>query len=361
MPPGNIDSKIPDVTTSSRALRGSGHHREDRVAPVGTSDRVGLTPLRSSDARPASLKRLSVQLQWLEDFVELAHTRSFTRAAENRCVTHPAFGRRIRALEEWAGTALIARTKPLSLTPAGALLLDAATNALDIINGARDQLHGGAPTMENNLRIATGRTLANTFFPEWYETTTRRSGPFSTTLSTSSAEDAILRLIAGEVDLVIMYSSPHTRLLIDHSRFDFLPIARETLVPVSALDARGKVRFALPGGSEPLPWLSFARALTLRIVLARHLAELAQSVNLKPVYQADSYDSILEMAKRGVGIAWLPQRLVQDDVARGALALVGNPSWRVGFDIVAYRLRGQSHAVLDRVWNGLVESTAASD
>ena len=40
-----------------------------------------------------------MQLKWLEDFIVLAQERSFTRAAELRHVTHPAFGRRIRALE----------------------------------------------------------------------------------------------------------------------------------------------------------------------------------------------------------------------------------------------------------------------
>lgn len=297
-----------------------------------------------------------MQLRWLEDFVELAHTRSFTRAAENRFVTHPAFGRRIRALEEWAGTPLIGRSKPLTLTPAGAVFLDAITNALEIIHGARSQLHGSAPVLEKNIRIATGRTLANTFFPEWYESTLRRAEFFTATVTTGSAEEAILRLMAGEVDLLLVYSSPHTRLLIDQSRFDFLPIARETLVPVSALDQRGMARFSLPSGNDPIPWLSFARALTLRVVLARHLAEMPAPPSLKPVYQADSYESILEMAKRGIGLAWLPHRLVQGDIARGALAIVGNASWRVSFDIVAYRQRNLPHAVLDGVWATLVAS-----
>ena len=53
-----------------------------------------------------------MQLEWLEDFIELAQVRSLSRAAENRCVTHPAFGRRIRALEDWAGVALIERKQP---------------------------------------------------------------------------------------------------------------------------------------------------------------------------------------------------------------------------------------------------------
>ena len=61
-----------------------------------------------------------MQLKWLEDFVALTEGRSFSRAAELRHVTHPAFGRRIKALELWAGTALIERgSMPLKLTAAG--------------------------------------------------------------------------------------------------------------------------------------------------------------------------------------------------------------------------------------------------
>lgn len=291
-----------------------------------------------------------MRLEWLEDFVELAQTRSFTRAAENRFVTHPAFGRRIRALEEWAGAPLIARSKPLVLTTAGVVFLDAATNALEIMHGAREQLQGSTPAMEKNVRIATGRTLASTFFPEWYEEALRNFGRFTTTVTTGSAQEAILHLMAGEVDLLIVYSSSHTRLLIDHGRFDFLPIARETLVPVSALDAHGIARYKLPTGAEPLPWLSFARSLTLRPVLARHLAEMANAPLLKPVYQADSYESIMQMAKRGLGLGWLPQRLIQEEVARGQLAIVGNSKWRVSFDITLYRQRNVRHPVLDRLW-----------
>ncbi|MEF3064025.1 LysR family transcriptional regulator [Pandoraea apista] len=291
-----------------------------------------------------------MQLRWLEDFVELARTRSFTRAAENRFVTHPAFGRRIRALEEWVGTQLVERSKPLELTAAGTVFLDAATNALDILHSARTQLQDAAPTLENNLKIATGRTLAATFFPDWYDEMVSRIGFFTATLSTGGAEEAILRLAAGEVDLLIVYSSAHTRLLIDQERYDWLSVAREVLVPVSALDARGRAKYRLAAGPLPIPWLAFTRTLTLRAVLARHLAEMPNRPTLKPVYQADSYEAILAMARRGTGIAWLPQRLVADDVARGTLAIVGGKDWQIGFDIALYRRRHQPHPVLDAIW-----------
>ncbi|MCB2102451.1 MAG: LysR family transcriptional regulator, partial [Rhodobacterales bacterium] len=37
-----------------------------------------------------------MELSWLEDFVALAETGSFSRAAERRNLTQPAFSRRIR-------------------------------------------------------------------------------------------------------------------------------------------------------------------------------------------------------------------------------------------------------------------------
>ncbi|WP_163468518.1 LysR family transcriptional regulator, partial [Klebsiella michiganensis] len=43
-----------------------------------------------------------VETKWLEDFVSLAETRSFSRSAQLRHVTQPAFSRRIQALEAWA-------------------------------------------------------------------------------------------------------------------------------------------------------------------------------------------------------------------------------------------------------------------
>jgi len=85
-----------------------------------------------------------VHLIWLEDFIELARTRSFSRAAENRFVTHPAFGRRIKALEQWVGAELVVRTHPVSLTAAGQLFLDAATHSTDVLYAARAQLQDGS-------------------------------------------------------------------------------------------------------------------------------------------------------------------------------------------------------------------------
>ena len=64
-----------------------------------------------------------METKWLEDFVSLAETRSFSRSAQLRHVTQPAFSRRIQSLEAWAGTDLVDRSAyPTRLTAAGETL-----------------------------------------------------------------------------------------------------------------------------------------------------------------------------------------------------------------------------------------------
>ncbi|WP_397452837.1 LysR family transcriptional regulator [Pseudomonas sp. NA-150] len=298
-----------------------------------------------------------MQLEWLEDFIELARTRSLSRAAENRFVTHPAFGRRIRALEEWVGTALVERKQPISLTPAGLLFLDTATQALDLLNSARAQFQGMGLTSEEPLRIATGHTLATNFFPDWYELLSPQFGTFPVSLITSGAQEAIMRLSAGDVDLLLSFSSPLTQRLIDPERFDSLVLDHEELLPVSAPNEQGNPRFQISSSTTTVtPWLAFSPSLALRGVLAKHLAHLPRKLALHEIYQANSYEAIMEMAKRGSGLAWLPRMVVNDALERGQLLICGGADMQIGFDISLHRLRSNKNERVMKIWRGLALS-----
>jgi len=69
--------------------------------------------------------------KWFEDFLAVVEEGGFTRAAERRAVSQPAFSRRIKALEGWVGTILFDRTThSVTLTAAGERLLPAAEEIL---------------------------------------------------------------------------------------------------------------------------------------------------------------------------------------------------------------------------------------
>ena len=79
--------------------------------------------------------------KWLEDFLSLAETRSFSRSAQLRHVTQPAFSRRIQSLEAWAGVPLVDRSSyPTRLTPAGTNFYAQALEILQSLHNSRAQL-----------------------------------------------------------------------------------------------------------------------------------------------------------------------------------------------------------------------------
>lgn len=85
---------------------------------------------------------MNLELKWLEDFIALAGTRSFSQAAEKRFVTQPAFSRRIRSLEDALGLTLVNRQRtPVELTEAGQLFLVTARSVVEQLGQVVRHLH----------------------------------------------------------------------------------------------------------------------------------------------------------------------------------------------------------------------------
>ncbi|RYF67474.1 MAG: LysR family transcriptional regulator, partial [Comamonadaceae bacterium] len=170
-----------------------------------------------------------METKWLEDFVSLAETRSFSRSAQLRHVTQPAFSRRIQALEGWAGTDLVDRTSyPTRLTPAGQTLYGQALEVLQGLQSTRAMLRGHAAAGQDVIEFAVPHTLAFTFFPAWVTTLRERFGPIKSRLIALNVHDAVLRLVEGSCDLLISYQHPSQPLQLDANRYEMVSLGHET-------------------------------------------------------------------------------------------------------------------------------------
>ena len=97
----------------------------------------------------------AMDTKWFEDFISLAETRSFSRSAQLRHVTQPAFSRRIQSLEAWAGTDLVDRSSyPTRLTPAGETLYDQALEMLQALQSTRAMMRGHAAAGQDVIEFA---------------------------------------------------------------------------------------------------------------------------------------------------------------------------------------------------------------
>lgn len=111
---------------------------------------------------------MNLELKWLEDFIALAGTRSFSQAAEKRFVTQPAFSRRIRSLEDALGLTLVNRQRtPVELTEAGQLFLVTARSVVEQLGQVVRHLHHLEGGQGEVLQFAAAHSLALGFFPQW--------------------------------------------------------------------------------------------------------------------------------------------------------------------------------------------------
>src|SRR3546814_3033287 len=95
-------------------------------------------------------------------------TKNCSRAAELRHMTQPAFGRRIRALEDWLGTELFERGKQAtSLTETGEWFSKIAQELLAQVARPPAEAQAIEESWSATLQFAATHTLSFTFMPNW--------------------------------------------------------------------------------------------------------------------------------------------------------------------------------------------------
>jgi DNA-binding transcriptional LysR family regulator len=291
-----------------------------------------------------------MDLKLLEDLVALAEERSFVRAAERRNVTHPAFGRRIRALESWAGADLVDRSRnPVQLTDAGQTLLTQARSVMQELAQTRQQLRTQQAQAGQVLRMATGRTLARTLVADWLVQMARPRKPLHKVrveVRTGSMSDVASMLERDEVDLVCCYEHPVMSVKLNHQRFRHITMAHDKLVPVSRTDAQGQPVHDLSTG----PLIAFNPALSLGALLVAHGQRHIPDAEARTRYVCDSADAIQEYTLKGLGLAWLPWSMVATDCKRGMLVALGKRSDEVHFEVRLYRRMAPLSPEIEAVW-----------
>lgn len=281
-----------------------------------------------------------METKWLEDFVSLAETRSFSRSATLRHVTQPAFSRRIQALEAWAGTDLVDRSAyPTRLTPAGETLYNQSLEMLQGLQSTRAMLRGYTSAAQDVIEFAVPHTLAFTFFPAWVTGLREKFGPIKSRLMALNVHDAVLRLVAGNCDLLIAYHHDSQPLQLDPSRYDMVTLGREVLSPYVKPDAEGQPLFRLPGrAGQPLPYLGYAPGAYLGRIVELILKQSGTAIHLDRVYETDMAEGLKAMALEGHGIAFLPSSAVKKELRAKKLVSAGDQLDMV-MEIRVYRER----------------------
>ena len=285
-----------------------------------------------------------METKWLEDFVSLAETRSFSRSAQLRHVTQPAFSRRIQSLEAWAGTDLVDRSSyPTRLTPAGETLYDQSLEMLQSLQSTRAMLRGHSVAGQDFVEFALPHTLAFTFFPAWVSSLRDHFGSFKSRLIALNVHDAVMRLVEGSCDVLIAYHHPSQPIQLDSARYEMVSLGEEVVAPYARANAQGEPQFCLPGRIDmALPYLGYAPGAYLGLVVDAMLQQCSNAMHLDRVYETDMAEGLKAMALEGHGIAFLPQSAIRKELRSKKLVSAAPPALaqlRAKLEIRAYRQR----------------------
>jgi DNA-binding transcriptional LysR family regulator len=298
-----------------------------------------------------------LDLEWLEDFVALAESGNFSRAAEARAIAQPAFSRHIRSLEEWVGIDLFDRgAHPVELNEAGRKFLPLVRELLAGLEAARIKARLAQDQSAASLRFAVTHALSVTFFPRWFAEigTALRHGPVQTLSDHSRAcEDLMAQ---RRVQFVLCYGHASAPGRLDEAGYPMVRLETDVVLPVAAADPSGRARFEL-GRDAPLPLLDYSDASGLgRILRARLAPRLAEAAageggpGASVVFTAHNALLLKAMALAGRGIAWVPESLVAAELAAGTLALAGTADWQLPVEVRLYRQKAEIAPTAEALW-----------
>jgi DNA-binding transcriptional LysR family regulator len=286
-----------------------------------------------------------VETKWLEDFVSLAETRSFSRSAQLRHITQPAFSRRIQALETWAGVDLVDRSSyPTRLTAAGEVLHSHAIEMLGALQSTRNMLRSHQASGNDVIEFAVPHSLGFSFFPHWVMDLRQRFGAFKSRLIALNVHDAVLHLTEGHCDLLIAYHHASQPLQLNPERYDMLSLGVETLAPYARANEQGEPLFRLDAAvARPVPYLSYGAGAYLGRLVDVIAKQSDVPLKLEPIYETDMAEGLKAMAIEGHGLAFLPSSSVRREVkARRLVRACSSGRHELTMEIRVYRGRPEA-------------------
>jgi len=261
-------------------------------------------------------------LSLLRAFVCIVESGSISAAARNLRLTQPTLSRQLGALEQRCGTALLRRdTHRMSLTDTGHKLLADARAILSMAEESEQRLHNDQTAIAGNIRLFStidfGQSLVSRVIASFIQ-----ANP-SVTIDLAYSNRP-LHMIEEGCDVGIIAGD-----LADESVVA-RPLGRMTrCLAASPAFVESRQAICKPRDIQSWPWMALSGAQfgATNEVRLQCPGQDEQILHVKPVMTAEGVTSLREAARMGLGVAVMPDWLIEEDLVLGRLVRV-LPQWQ---------------------------------
>lgn len=256
-----------------------------------------------------------MNIQNLETFVYVVHFGSYKKAAEALFLSQPSISARIRALESGLNTVLLKREGRKSyLTEAGKNFLPHAEKMLSQYQESLYELNQQL-YIPDQIKISCSNSVSSYLIPEIIPLLRGKFPNISVKVMSHHSEEVIAKVLNNEVEFGIIRDIPHPKLnsitiLKSHVGLYASPDHPifKTDQPVLIEELANHHTIFYDHNSPD--WILVSRLL--------------ESVNLhqKMIVNIDNMEAAKRLVKKNLGICFLPEHAVQEELANKTLAQV---------------------------------------
>ncbi len=249
---------------------------------------------------------MDINYELYKVFYYVAKTLSFSEASKALFISQSAVSQSIKVLEKRLNQSLFIRsTKKVKLTKEGELLFKHIEPAINLIQRGETQILEANSLNGGQLRIGASDTICRYFLVPYLEQFHLKYPNVHIKVTNGTSLQCVDLLEANQVDLIII-NSPNKRLSTVHNITDVREFQDVFVVNTQFMDINTKdVELS---ELQNYPILMLDKNSTTSEFL--HGLFLRNQLDLAPAVELSSNDLLIDLAKIGLGIAFVPDYTV---------------------------------------------------
>ncbi|HOW54636.1 MAG TPA: selenium metabolism-associated LysR family transcriptional regulator [Syntrophorhabdaceae bacterium] len=272
-----------------------------------------------------------MELRHIETFLKIAELRSFTKAADELCITQPTASKQIVDLERFFDVRLIDRTKrTVTLTKAGEIFIKYARDIMSLKRDTIEAIDSFKGLKKGKMTIGASTIPGIYILPGVLSDFKDRYSGIRFELTISDTKNIVDLMEAGALDIGIVGSKNET------GKLEYKKFIDDTIIVIAPPDYPGTITF-----SQLKDHLLISRE---RGSATRNTFELAvgklknfRKNELNIIAELSDNEAIKEAVKSGMGMAYISKMAVKAELASGTLREVtiqGLPDIKRSFYII---------------------------
>ena len=245
---------------------------------------------------------MDINYELYKVFYYVAKSLSFSEAAASLFISQSAVSQSIKVLETNLNQVLFIRsTKKVSLTKEGEILFKHIEPAINLISRGENQILEAVALGESQLRLGASDTICRYFLVPFLQDFHRKYPEIHIKVTNGTSYQCAKMLENNEVDIIVtnspnsaLINSMHIEPILDFKDVficnpDFFPLDKEVITFEELIK---------------YPILMLTKNSTTSDFL--HTIFLQNSLDLVPAIELNSNDLLIDLAKIGLGIAFIP-------------------------------------------------------